>query len=77
MGKAPSMCPMCHSVLKWKKIDKTRKGLSAGKSVAGAVVGAVIAAPLAPIGAIAGAAMGKKKKTYACGKCGFVHEYDK
>lgn len=77
MGKAPKMCPMCRSMMKWKKIDTTKKGVSAGKAVAGAAVGALISGPFAPIGAIAGAAMGKKKVTYACKNCGFQHEYDK
>jgi len=61
---------MCYSVFKWKKIDATHKGISAGKAVAGGLIAG-------PIGAVVGGAMGKKKITYACGKCGFSHEYDK
>lgn len=75
MGKPPRSCPMCHSVLKWKKVDKQRKGLSAWKAVVGGVVGSMFAPVAVPIGAIAGAALGKKRKSYYCGKCGFHHDY--
>ena len=67
--KAPMMCPLCGEMIRWTKVDETRKGFSAGKAVAGAVIAG-------PIGLIGGA-LGKKKVCYACGKCGFQHEYDK
>lgn len=70
MSKAPLACPKCHSIGKWKKIDRTRKGFSAGK----AVVGTMIAGP---IGTVIGGGMGKKKAYYCCMKCGFEHEYDR
>jgi len=66
---------MCHSIRKWKKIDKQRQGLSAGKAIAGGVIGFALAPIAAPVGAIAGGALGKKRKTYCCGKCGFQHDY--
>ena len=69
MSKAPRLCPKCHSMFQWKKIDRTHKGFSAGK----AVVGTIIAGP---VGTIIGGGMGKKKVTYCCMKCGFEHEYD-
>ena len=67
--KAPSMCPMCGEMIRWNKVDETKKGFSVGKAAAGAVL-------LGPIGLVGGA-LGKKKVCYACGKCGFQHEYDK
>lgn len=67
--KAPLTCPMCGEIIRWKQIDETRKGFSVGKAAAGAVL-------LGPIGLVGGA-LGKKKVCYACGKCGFQHEYDK
>lgn len=30
--KAPSLCPMCGEILKWKQVDKTNKGFSLGKA---------------------------------------------
>lgn len=67
MGFAPSRCPMCGSTLEWKKVDTEKKGFSVGKAAAGAVL-------FGPIGLVGGA-LGKKKSTYYCGKCGFSHEY--
>lgn len=68
MGKPPKTCPVCHSIVKWKKVDVTHKGISAGKAVVGGLV-------LGPVGAIVGGALGKKRETYVCRKCGFNHEY--
>ena len=66
--KAPSSCPMCYDMLRWKKVDVSKKGFSVGKAAVGAVL-------LGPVGLVGGA-LGKKKATYYCGKCGFQHEYD-
>lgn len=38
-----------------------------GKAAAGAIL-------LGPVGLVGGA-LGKKKQSYYCGKCGFNHEY--
>ena len=67
MGKAPEKCPMCGEKAKWKLVDTSKKGFSAGKAAVGTVL-------LGPVGLAAGA-LGKKKETYCCGKCGFEHEY--
>lgn len=64
---APSRCPMCGEVTLWKKVDQQNKGFSVGKAALGAVI-------FGPIGLVGGA-LGKKKVYYACGKCGFQHEY--
>ena len=45
-----------------------KKGFSVGKAAFGGVL-------LGPLGLLGGA-LGKKKSTYYCGKCGFSHEYD-
>lgn len=66
---APSKCPMCGEVEMWKEIDIQRKGFSMGKALVGSLF-------WGPAGLIVGA-MGKKKVWYACGKCGFQHEYKK
>lgn len=67
MGFAPSKCPMCGEQIKWIKVDTNQKGFSVGKAAAGAIL-------LGPIGLVGGA-LGKKKECYACGNCGFQHEY--
>lgn len=67
MGKAPDKCPVCGEQSKWILVDETKKGFSVGKAAVGAVL-------LGPIGLVGGA-LGKKKKCYYCGKCGFSHEY--
>ncbi len=67
MGFAPDKCPMCGEREKWIKVDENKKGFSVGKAAAGGLL-------LGPIGLLGGA-LGKKKKCYACGKCGFQHEY--
>ena len=68
MSFAPSKCPMCGEMTKWKKVDTSNKGFSVGKAAAGAIL-------LGPVGLLGGA-LGKKKVTYYCGKCNFNHEYD-
>ena len=67
MGKAPDMCPMCGERTNWKMVDESKKGFSVGKAAAGAVL-------LGPIGLVGGA-LGKKRQSYYCGKCGFNLEY--
>lgn len=67
MGKVPDRCPMCGGKEQWELVDTTKKGFSVGKAAAGAVL-------LGPVGLVGGA-LGKKKKCYYCGKCGFNHEY--
>ncbi len=75
MGAAPSRCPMCGEQVTWKIVDRTKKGFSGGKAIAGAAIGAALFGPAGLIGAAAGAT-GKNKVSYCCGRCGFQHEYD-
>ena len=65
--KAPNTCPICGEKAGWVIIDEDKKGFSGGKALFGGIL-------LGPIGVAAGA-LGKKKKTYYCKKCGFQHEY--
>ena len=65
---APIECPMCGEMFKWKEVDVSNKGFSVGKAAVGGIL-------LGPVGLLGGA-LGKKKKTYCCGSCGFQHEYD-
>ncbi|MDY4934018.1 MAG: hypothetical protein UDN36_00465 [Christensenellales bacterium] len=65
---APARCPMCGESLMWKQVDTQKKGFSVGKAALGGIL-------LGPVGLIGGA-LGKKKVWYACGKCGFQHEYN-
>lgn len=67
MGKAPDKCPMCGESAKWIKVDENKKGFSVGKAAVGGLL-------LGPVGLVGGA-LGKKRVCYACGKCGFQHEY--
>ena len=67
MSIAPDKCPMCGERVKWKKVGEQNKGFSFGKAAVGAVL-------LGPVGLVGGA-LGKKKRSYYCGKCGFNHEY--
>lgn len=67
MGAAPNKCPMCGEKVRWVKVDQSKKGFSVGKAAAGAFL-------LGPVGLVGGA-LGKKKVYYACGNCGFQHEY--
>lgn len=64
---APKQCPMCGEICMWKKVDTQNKGFSVGKAAFGGLL-------FGPIGLLGGA-LGKKKVWYACGKCGFQHEY--
>lgn len=65
---APARRPMCGETLMWKQVDTQKKGFSVGKAALGGIL-------LGPVGLIGGA-LGKKKVWYACGKCGFQHEYN-
>lgn len=67
MGRAPNKCPMCGERRKWKRIDIQHKGFSVGKAAVGVFL-------FGKYGLLAGT-LGNKKETYACGKCGFSHEY--
>lgn len=69
MGQAvPLKCPCCGEMYEWKYVGMDNKGFSAGKAALGVVA-------LGPLGLAAGA-LGKKKATYYCGKCGFSRSYD-
>lgn len=58
-------CPMC--VRGWmEKVGERTGGFSGGK----AIVGAVIAGPIG----LAAGALGKKKTTYRCNRCGYTIE---
>lgn len=67
MGKYYSgcMCPKCF-VGSLTQISERTGGFSGGK----AVVGAIIAGPIG----LAAGALGKKKITYRCDKCGYIVE---
>lgn len=58
-------CPRCQAGY-LKAISERTGGFSGGK----AVLGAVIAGPLG----LAAGALGKKKVTYQCSKCGYLVE---
>jgi hypothetical protein len=68
MAQAPGKCPICGDILGWQLLDIERKGFSVGKAAIGIFA-------LGSIGGVAGA-LGKKKRTYLCHKCGFRCEYD-
>ena len=65
---APIKCPVCGEMYDWKYVGSDKQGFSAGKA-------AVSAVAFGPLGLAAGA-LGKKKSTYYCGKCGFSRSYD-
>ena len=65
---APNKCPMCGETLMWKKVDTQKKGFSVGKAALGGI--------FTWSRRLLGGALGKKKVWYACGKCGFQHEYN-
>lgn len=64
MSANMEICPTCHTLM--KAISERKGGFSGGK----AALGAVIAGPIG----IAAGALGKKKVTYQCPKCGYVME---
>ena len=67
---APPSCPICGAQFfnGWGPEQTYKEPLSAGK----AVVGGILAGP---VGAVVGAAMGKKMVVYSCKKCGFSQSY--
>ena len=67
MAKVPKACPMCGEKKKWIKVATDSKGFSVGKAAVGGFL-------LGPVGLLGGA-LGKKTQCYACGNCGFQHEY--
>lgn len=63
------MCPICKDALRTMvKVEEGRKGFSVGKAAIGAAL-------VGPVGLVGGA-LGKKKATYVCPKCGFRQEFD-
>lgn len=70
MAKAPRKCPKCgcDDFLYWAKVSTQKKGFSVGKAAVGGIL-------LGPVGLVGGA-LGKKKSTWNCAKCGFSSEYD-
>ncbi len=63
---APTECPKCRAAYAMRPIGERQGGFSGGK----AVVGALIAGPIG----VAAGALGKKKTTYQCAKCGYTME---
>lgn len=59
-------CPKCRAAYAMRPIGERQGGFSGGK----AVVGAIIAGPIG----VAAGALGKKKTTYQCAKCGYTIE---
>ena len=66
--EAPLRCPVCGDFREWHYVGEDRGGFSKGKAAVGAIA-------FGPIGLAAGA-LGKKKVTFFCGKCGFSRQYD-
>ena len=66
MAKIPTDCPKCRAQYSMVAISERKGGFSGGKAVAGALIAG-------PVGVAAGA-LGKKKTTYQCRKCGFQIE---
>lgn len=64
MTSSSQFCPRCY--MQMNVVGERRGGFSGGKAVVGAIVAG-------PIGIVAGA-LGKKKITYQCPKCGYVIE---
>lgn len=63
---APTECPKCRAAYSMRAVGERQGGFSGGK----AVVGAIIAGPIG----VAAGALGKKKTTYQCIKCGYTIE---
>ncbi|MBQ7548538.1 MAG: hypothetical protein IJT03_02405 [Clostridia bacterium] len=66
MAADTNSCPKCRALYSLVPVSERRGGFSAGKAVAGAIIAG-------PVGIAAGA-LGKKKTTYQCRKCGFTFE---
>ena len=58
---------MCGARRDWKRVEVSRGGFSVGKAL---VASALVGTP----GLVAGAG-GRKRETWACRECGFVHTY--
>lgn len=67
-GKAPASCPSCGSVVDWRKVGTSKKGISAAKAAAGTALAGTA-------GGVVGGALGNKVDTYRCAKCGFTYDY--
>lgn len=61
----PTICPKCRFGF-MNPVSERKGGFSGGKALAGAVIAG-------PIGLAAGA-LGRKKITYQCDKCGYIVE---
>lgn len=66
MAKIPTDCPKCRALYSMQQVGERTGGFSGGK----AAIGAIIAGPVG----LAAGALGKKKKTYQCRKCGYTVE---
>ena len=68
--QAPTACPICGTPIfqGWAPTQSYKEPLSAGK----AVIGGILAGP---VGAIAGAAMGKNLTIWSCSRCGYSNTY--
>lgn len=66
MSKTITDCPKCRAKYSMAPVSERTGGFSGGKAVAGAIIAG-------PIGVAAGA-LGKKKVTYQCKKCGYQIE---
>ena len=66
-GKAPRICPNCHSGLQWHFTGQKNEGFSGGKAAVGFVF-------LGPLGLLAGAA-GKPTYIWHCDTCNFTQRY--
>ena len=66
MATVPVNCPRCRAQYSMVAVSERKGGFSGGKAVAGDLIAG-------PIGVAAGA-LGKKKTTYQCRKCGYQVE---
>lgn len=67
MSNAPFMCPKCGAGGTMVMLSERQGGFSGGKAVVGAVI-------FGWVGGIIGGALGKRKVTYQCSKCGYIVE---
>ena len=67
MMKRPSECPKCQEKVLWNLKESRRSGYSIPKGLLGFLFFNVV-------GLLAGF-LGKERKTYHCGKCGYEEEY--
>lgn len=66
MAKIPTDCPKCRAAYSMQAISERSGGFSGGKAVAGAIIAGLVG--------VAAGALGKKKITYQCKKCGYTME---